>query len=162
MNLVCIVYWATCIVYQWDLCVLHLYTQVSHRHLYCIPLTVSTTGWRRLIAWLNLHVNFRKRADNYLREMTYKDKASYDSTPRCTFIVFLWDLCLQTCVYYIPLYLWDPCLLCIVHCINWMWDMIHNLDRYGYKFMYTCIYICIYIFKYIHIYVCVYIYINIY
>ena len=46
-----------------------------------------TTGWRRLIGCLKLQVIFRKRATNcraLLRKMTYKDKASYDSTPPCT------------------------------------------------------------------------------
>jgi len=45
-----------------------------------------TTGWRRLIRCLELQVIFRKRATNFralLRKMTYKDKASYDSTPPC-------------------------------------------------------------------------------
>jgi len=45
------------------------------------------TGWRRPTGCLKLQVIFRKRATNYrapLRKMTYKDKASYDSTPPCT------------------------------------------------------------------------------
>jgi len=49
-----------------------------------------TTGWRRLIGCLNLQVIFCKRATNYrvlLREMTYKDKASYDSRPPCRVFV---------------------------------------------------------------------------
>jgi len=49
--------------------------------------TRNATGWRRLIGCLKLQVIFRKRATNYralLRKMTYKDKASYDSTPPCT------------------------------------------------------------------------------
>ena len=44
------------------------------------------TGWRRPIGCLKLQVIFRKRATNYralLRKITYKDKASYDSTPPC-------------------------------------------------------------------------------
>ena len=48
---------------------------------------LSNTGWRRLIGCLKLQVIFRKRATNYralLRQMTYEDKASYDSTPPCT------------------------------------------------------------------------------
>jgi len=42
------------------------------------------TGWRRPIGCLKLQVIFRKRATNYmalLRKMTYKDKASYGSSP---------------------------------------------------------------------------------
>jgi len=45
---------------------------------------VYTRGWCRVIGCLKLQVIYRKRATNYealLREMTYKDKASYDSTP---------------------------------------------------------------------------------
>jgi len=48
---------------------------------------IFDTGWRRLIGCLKLQVIFRKRATNYralLREKTYKDKASCDSTPPCT------------------------------------------------------------------------------
>jgi len=44
-------------------------------------------GWRRLIGCLQLQVIFRKRATNHgplLQEMTYKDEASYESSPLCT------------------------------------------------------------------------------
>ena len=44
------------------------------------------TGWRRPIECLQLQVICRKRATNYralLRKMTYKDKASYGSSPPC-------------------------------------------------------------------------------
>ena len=47
----------------------------------------NLTGWRKPIGCLKLQVIFRERATNYralLREMTCKDKASYDSTPPCT------------------------------------------------------------------------------
>jgi len=43
-------------------------------------------GWLRPIGCLQLQVIFRKRAANpgaLLRKMTYKDKASYGSTPHC-------------------------------------------------------------------------------
>ena len=49
--------------------------------------TWSTTGWRRPIGCLKLHVIFCKRATYsraLLRKMTYKGNASYDSTPPCT------------------------------------------------------------------------------
>ena len=51
-------------------------------------------GWRRPIGCLKLQVIFHQRATNsraLLREMTYKDKASYDSTPPCS-AVEQWDL----------------------------------------------------------------------
>jgi len=46
------------------------------------------TGWQRPVGYLKLQVIFRKRATNYralLRNMTYKDKASYGSSPPCAF-----------------------------------------------------------------------------
>ena len=45
-----------------------------------------TTGWRKLTGRLKSREISRKRATNYralVRKMTYKDKASYDSTPLC-------------------------------------------------------------------------------
>jgi len=48
-----------------------------------------TTGWRRLIGCLKLQVIFRKRATSYralLLKMTCKDKASYGSSPPCTYL----------------------------------------------------------------------------
>jgi len=42
------------------------------------------TGWRRLIGSPKLQIIFHKRATKYrslLREMTYKDKGSYESSP---------------------------------------------------------------------------------
>ena len=47
---------------------------------------MSCTGWQPPIGCLKLQVIFRKRATNYralAQERTYKDKASYDSTPPC-------------------------------------------------------------------------------
>ena len=47
---------------------------------------MSPTGWRRCIRSLKSQISFRKRTTNYRavsREMTCKDKASYDSTPPC-------------------------------------------------------------------------------
>jgi len=46
----------------------------------------DSTGRRRPIGCLESQVIFRKRATNYralLRKMTYKDKASYGSSPPC-------------------------------------------------------------------------------
>ena len=55
--------------------------------------------WRRLIKCLKSQVVFRKRATNHracLREMTYKDKTSYDSTPPCnmTHSHLMWLVCM--------------------------------------------------------------------
>ena len=48
---------------------------------------IHTTGWRRPIGCLISQITFRKLATNHralLRKKTYKDKASYDSTPPCS------------------------------------------------------------------------------
>ena len=48
--------------------------------------------WRRLIGRLRSQVIFCKRATNYralLQKMTYKDKASYYSSPSCIRVVFI-------------------------------------------------------------------------
>jgi len=45
------------------------------------------TGWQRPIRCLKLQIIFRKKFTNYtalLQKMTYKDKASYGSSPPCT------------------------------------------------------------------------------
>jgi len=47
------------------------------------------TGWQNPIGCLKLQVMFRKRATIYgalLRKMTCKDKASYGSSPPCTYL----------------------------------------------------------------------------
>jgi len=49
-------------------------------------MTVLATGWRRVIGCLKLQVMSRKRATKYgafSRKMTYKDKASSESSPPC-------------------------------------------------------------------------------
>jgi len=58
-----------------------------HKYIY------RDTGWCKLMGCLELHVIFRKRATNYsalLRKMTYKDKASYGSSPPCTRGLYTW------------------------------------------------------------------------
>ena len=50
-----------------------------------VTLAKMHTGWRRLIRYLESKVIFCKRATNYralLQEMTYKDEASYGSSPQ--------------------------------------------------------------------------------
>ena len=56
-----------------------------------------TTGWRRLIGSPKLQIIFHKRATKYralLRKMTYKDKASYESSPPCIEC----DVCEMWCI----------------------------------------------------------------
>jgi len=61
----------------------------SIRYLYAMPQNgchYICTGWRRPMKSLQLQVIVRKRATNYRklsRKMTYKDKASYGSSPTC-------------------------------------------------------------------------------
>jgi len=46
----------------------------------------SDTGWQKPIGCLKLQVSFHKKATDYralLQKMTYKDKASYRSSPPC-------------------------------------------------------------------------------
>jgi len=69
------------------------------------------TGWRRPIRCHRWQVIFRKRATNYralLREMNYKDKASYGSSPPCnvlikfvsTYVCVVCEcICVCTCVF---------------------------------------------------------------
>ena len=50
-------------------------------------LSFTRTGWRRPIGSPESQIIFHKRAIKYrslLREMTCKDKGSYESSPRCT------------------------------------------------------------------------------
>ena len=60
---------------------------ISHHKSTISHIQTTTTGWQRLLGCLKLQVISRKRATQYralLQEMTYKDKASYGSSPHCT------------------------------------------------------------------------------
>jgi len=64
------------------------HSRVSLLTLSCVSFVRDKTcrGSRRPIGCLKLQVIFHKRATNYralLRKMTYKDKASYESSPPC-------------------------------------------------------------------------------
>jgi len=51
-------------------------------------LELTHTWWRRPIGCLKLQVNFHKKNTYYralLQKMTYEDKASYGSSPLCSF-----------------------------------------------------------------------------
>ena len=79
----------------------HKYTQTRYIYVYaCLYVYVFlpeySTGGRRPIGCLKLQVIFRKRTTNYrffLREMTYKDQASFGSSPPCSFASFDVNLC---------------------------------------------------------------------
>jgi len=81
----------SCLTCQWVVCHMSMscVTPMSEScHTYeKSHVTNRPTGWRRPIGCLKLQVIFRKRATNYrplLRKMTYKDKASCESSPPCT------------------------------------------------------------------------------
>jgi len=78
-------------IYVWLNEACHAFPNMSHS--YECDMSGSThgkmsgTGWRKPTGCLKLYVSFRKRATNYrslLREMTYRYKASYGSSPPCT------------------------------------------------------------------------------
>ena len=66
---------------------------LTHFHCYALKFQVFTlvaTGWRRPVGYLTLQVIFRKRTNNHralLQKMTYKDEASYGSSPPCSLIL---------------------------------------------------------------------------
>jgi len=63
-----------------------LYVTISHAAMPHYHRPYTPKGWWRPIGCLKSQVIFRKRATNcraLLREMTYKDTASYDTTPPC-------------------------------------------------------------------------------
>ena len=66
----------------------------------------SDTGWRRLIGSPKLQIIFHKRAIKYralVRQMTYQDKGSYESSPPCMYIyIFSCSLIMCTCIYIHP------------------------------------------------------------
>ena len=90
--------------------------------------------WRRPIGCLKLHVIFRKRVTNYralLWKMTYKDKASYDSTPPCVAVSLFLSMCVSI---YVQVYVY--------------------IYMYAYIHIYTCV--CVYIYMYM----CMYMYVR--
>ena len=94
------------------------------------------TGWRRLIGCLKLQVIICKRATNYtalLQKMTYEDKASYGSSPPCTWGARRFHLHMFVYIY--------------AYMYTYTYIYIHV---YIHIYIYICI---IYIYKYIHIFV---------
>ena len=61
--------------------------KAHYMHTYMHRIAAINTGWRRFIGWLKLQVIFRQRATNFgalLLKRTYKDQASYGSSPPST------------------------------------------------------------------------------
>ena len=73
------------------------HVRLHAKHTTC----TSSTGWPRPIGCLKLQVIFHKGATNYralLRKTTYKDKASYGSSPPCvTHLLCYCSLCVCVC-----------------------------------------------------------------
>jgi len=117
---------------------------------------ISCTGWRRPIGCLKLQVIFRKRATNYRalwQKMTYEDKASYDSTPPCTYNARLLSHMNASCHIWMSHVRYEQ--------ITTERDVLTRLSRLGnkllymqvkIKYIYICIYIYIYIYKYEYMY----------
>jgi len=117
---------------------------VWHNSFTCVTWLLRT-GWRRLIRSPKLQVIFRKRATNYravLWKVTYKDKASYESSPPCKWVTVLYCHVPRVCV---------TCLMCVCHVVAF---------RRGWMSMvYICI--CMYIYTHTRTHVCVHMYIHI-
>jgi len=129
--------------------------------------TSVNTGWRRPIGCLSLQNFFaRKGATNYralLRKITYKDKASYGSSPPC--IYYEWDRkCICVCVYLcILVYIYSQIHIYIYICIYiytyiWICTMYANhaslqqsaSNTHGTENVYVYMHLCVYVYSHIH------------
>ena len=102
----------------------------------------------------NLQVIFRKRATNYrayLRKMTYKDKASYRSSPPCItrfdvedlsyydFMIFRHEIDSGSISTY---HRFDIPISCLTHWVdNWMWNRAYWVDIWMWRILGCHIYI---------------------
>ena len=102
----------------------------------CSTTWYCNTGWRRLIGSPKLQIIFHKRATKYralLRKMTYKDKASYESSPPCISKAWLviHVICNICDLYYMcdmtHSHVWHDSFRCVTWRIH-MWDMTHSHD----------------------------------
>ena len=74
-------------MYEYTVYVKRAFVELYEQTRFTSDALTTTTGWRRLIGSPKLLIIFHKRATKYrslLRKMTYKDKASYESSPTCT------------------------------------------------------------------------------
>jgi len=73
--------------------------------LQCVAERCSDTGWRRLTGSPRLQIISNKRATKYrslLRKITYKDKGSYESSPRCIRHLLSFVPCVAVCCSVLP------------------------------------------------------------
>ena len=83
----------------------------------------SHTGWRRCRGCLKLQVSFRKRVAGYralLRKMTYKDKASYASSPCCSH-THTTHTHTHVCMYVFEVYGKIHTYMCVCVCVWCVW-----------------------------------------
>jgi len=69
----------------------------THTLTYHLQRLLYATGWRVPIGCLKLNFTFRNRATNYrplLPKTTYKDKASYGSSPPCNYCLNIIYVCM--------------------------------------------------------------------
>ena len=101
------------------------------------PSHFTCTGWQRCIGCLKFQISFHKRATNYmalLREITYKDKASYASSPPCVDEFYSSALCESSPWANASLhewFMWNDASEWIIHmtCVTWpirTCDMTHS------------------------------------
>ena len=159
---------------------LHIYEcagdmKVHIRMYECAGDTYMCTGWRRLIGSPKLQIIFHKRATTYrslFRKMTYKDRASYGSSPPCTLqgdaygaihmyiltkepYILTKEPYIQSKEPYFPLYGAIHMYVCIF--IYSAAIFIHSAAIYMYTHVCTHVYTHVYIYTYTHI--CMHMYI---
>jgi len=154
-----------------DVC--HICAILMYMNTYILFWTLSYTGRRRPIGCLKLQVVSRQRTTScraLLRKMTYKDKASYGSSPPCTIctshtsmhpshmrVLNEWR---YVCTYLRHVYVWffhmsrwpwgggELCTTCVIYicvCICWVYV-------YGYVYVYVYVgYVYMYMYVYMYI-----------
>jgi len=124
--------WYDSCIHMWVFTCQHISTRVYsciHIWIHIYTWYDSCTGWRRPIRCLISWITFRKLATNYralLRKMTYKDKASYESSPPCISLVWL--------VYSHVWYNWCMNELCHIY----KWVMYHVWYDSWHRLIYVC------------------------
>jgi len=101
-------------------------------YMYCVS---TFTGWRKLIGSPKLQIIFHKRATKYRslsREMTYKNKGSYESSP--PYICFL---CMRVCAY-VHMQIFASACICV-------YATYRHMHLIAYAFICVCIYACLHV-----------------